>query len=281
MWPSVTAACRRRRVTEVAARGDVAVFSTSVVLLSDPRMSLVSMANSGRISKRPILPASRAGPARTRPRGGEPERRRARSTLVPITAGYTRRAVHGATLPGDPSVVAGGGLDGRPAPAVGGPGGAHQHIAQLAQLGRPGPFVERGGDIFGRTSHLVNAVRQVGRVVGRQHHRVCRQRPGLAPVQGGTLLVGPLTARLPAVLAATAHAGVGHVSTAPAARLGVGPAGHAADFSRPRSPSPVSLMFASRMPRVGLGTTQTVITFAKRTRIAPQPRGSIRSSTHG
>jgi hypothetical protein len=95
------------------------------------------------------------------------------------------------------------------------------------------------------------------------------------------LLVGPLPARLAAVLAATAHSGIGHVSTAPAARLRVGAAGHAADFSRPHSPSPVSLTFASRMPRVGLGTPQTVITFAKRTESHHSPEDVLRSSTHG
>jgi hypothetical protein len=40
------------------------------------------------------------------------------------------------------------------------------------------------------------------------------------------LLVGALPAGLPAVLAAAAHPGVGHVPTAPAAWLGVGTAGH-------------------------------------------------------
>lgn len=46
------------RVTAVAARS---AFLSRVVLLSDPRMSLVSMANSDRISKRPMLPAAKGG----------------------------------------------------------------------------------------------------------------------------------------------------------------------------------------------------------------------------
>jgi hypothetical protein len=35
---------------------------------------------------------------------------------------------------------------------------------------------------------------------------------------------------------------------------------------------PVSLKVASRMPRVGTGTTQTVITFAKRTDLHHSPK---------
>src|SRR5262249_34360503 len=50
-------------------------------------------------------------------------------------------------------------LDGHSAPAVGGPGGPDQHVAQVAQLGRRGPFVERRGDILRSASHLVNAIR--------------------------------------------------------------------------------------------------------------------------
>src|SRR5262249_31047532 len=59
--PSSAAGCGLRRVTEVAARCDVGTFLTSVVPLPDPRMSLVSMANSDGISKRPVLPISRGG----------------------------------------------------------------------------------------------------------------------------------------------------------------------------------------------------------------------------
>ena len=98
---------------------------------------------------------------------------------------------HGATVPGYPSLVvrrmrelsaSSRRSQRRSAPAVGGPGGPDQHVAQFAQFGCPGAFVERGGDILRRASHLVNAIRQVGGLVGRQHHRVGGQaaprRPG-------------------------------------------------------------------------------------------------------
>jgi hypothetical protein len=91
MWPTFNRRMRpfrvTRRVTEVAARIGLVVFSASVVRLSGPRMSLVSMANSGRISKRPILPASRGGPAST------------------CTPEYAWPTAHGATVPGYPSAV--------------------------------------------------------------------------------------------------------------------------------------------------------------------------------
>jgi hypothetical protein len=109
-----------------------------------------------------------------------------------------------------------------------------QRITQFAQYGRLGSFVERCSDILRRTSHLVNAIRQVGRIVGRQHDRVggqSRQAPGLTPVHRRPLLVCPLPAGLPTVLATTTHPDIGHVSTAPAARLGAGAAGHACDFN--------------------------------------------------
>jgi hypothetical protein len=103
-----------------------------------------------------------------------------------------RRTFHGATVPGYASVVvrhmavwfsirAGWAprretsrSDTHSAPAISSPGGADQRIAKFAQFGCLGSFVERCGDVFCRTSHLVNAIRQVGRLVGRQHHRVRR-----------------------------------------------------------------------------------------------------------
>lgn len=110
------------------------------------------------------------------------------------------------------------------APAVGGPGCPDQRVAQFTQFGCPGSFVKRRGDVLRRTSHLVDAIREVGRLVGRQHHHVAWQGRRLGPVDRGTLLVGPLLVgplptRLPAVLAATAHAVISHIATAPAARL--------------------------------------------------------------
>jgi hypothetical protein len=47
------------------------------------------------------------------------------------------------------------------APPVGGLGGAHQGTAQFAQFEGVGALVERDGDIFGRASHLIDAVGQV------------------------------------------------------------------------------------------------------------------------
>lgn len=64
--------------------------------------------------------------------------------------------------------------DAHPAPAVGGLSGAEQYLAELAKFKRPGAFLECGGDILGRTSDLVDAVGQVGGVIGRQHHRIRR-----------------------------------------------------------------------------------------------------------
>ncbi|CKM16965.1 Uncharacterised protein [Mycobacterium tuberculosis] len=52
------------------------------------------------------------------------------------------------------------------APPIGSPGGPDQLVAQIAQFGRRGSFVERGDDILGGASHLVNTIRQIGRVVG-------------------------------------------------------------------------------------------------------------------
>src|SRR5271155_1725093 len=128
---ALPAGCGSRGVTDVAARSDVlscstsalsstsiAVstsvdFSTGVVLLSDPS-SLVSMANSATISKR--RPCARLYP------------------------GYASPVVKRRS-------------DTDPAPAVGGARGPDQLVAQFAQLRRPGPLVERRGDVFGRAAH--------------------------------------------------------------------------------------------------------------------------------
>jgi hypothetical protein len=69
------------------------------------------------------------------------------------------------------------------APAVSSPGGSDQHVAKFAQFGCPGSFVERCGDVFRRTSHLVNAVRQVGGLVAGQQHRVGGDCRHVAPGQ--------------------------------------------------------------------------------------------------
>ena len=72
------------------------------------------------------------------------------------------------------------GSDTHSAPTVGGPGRLDQTSHSSRSSVCPGPFVERGSDVLGRASHLVNAIRQVGRVVGRQHHRVGGQRQAAA-----------------------------------------------------------------------------------------------------
>jgi len=169
--------------------------------------------------------------------------RRSRCIRSARTTGYTRPVVHGATVPGYPSVVfmrvsvcslvrRRGTVrtirsDAGAAPAVSGPGGTDQHVAQFAQFGCPGTFVERGGNVLRSASHLVDPVRQIGRVVGGQHHRVSGQSRHAPAVQRSPLLIRPLAARLAAVPAPTAHRRVGHVPTAPAARLRLGATGHA------------------------------------------------------
>ena len=107
---SARAVQRAEKTTDL---GQLALL-LDVVLLADPGMSLVSMANSGRISKRPILPAAKGGPASAG------------------TPAYAWPAAHGATLLGYPSVVVRSGLDARSAPTVGRAGGADQHVAQFA-----------------------------------------------------------------------------------------------------------------------------------------------------
>ncbi len=221
--------------------------STSVVLLSDPRMLLVSMANSDWISKRPLSPAATGRPAGTcaasrtgKLRRGAPGELAGQGSAVDVPHGPWRDCTRLAIAGGQAHVVGSSGWpvgssraaramrsDTCSAPAVGRPGGVDQRLAQLAEFGGLGALLECGGDVLGRTSHLVDAIREVGRVVGRQHHRIVGHRRSAVPVQRGPLFVGPLPARLPAVLAATAHSHVGDVSTAPAAGLRVGATAHA------------------------------------------------------
>ena len=136
----------------------------------------------------------------------------------------------------------------RSAPPVGGLGGSHQHSAQFTQFGSTRAFVQRGGDILRGASHLVDAVGQVSSLIGRQHHRVGRQGCAFHTVDRGPLLVGALPTRLPAVLAATAQAAVGDVSTTPAARLRADTTSHEHDFSRGACRIPVSWTVGSCSP---------------------------------
>lgn len=127
-------------------------------------------------------------------------------------------------------LLAGQPLDTHPAPTVGCPGGPQQLVAQFTQFVCAGSFVKCGGDVLRRTSHLVDAVRQVSRVLSRQHHSIGGQRqrgPRIAPGHHRPLFVRPLPARLPAVLAAAAHARVSNVAAAPAAWLRAGTTTHA------------------------------------------------------
>jgi len=146
-------------------------------------------------------------------------------------------AIYGETVPVTSQLALSAWLPGaqrsaRLPPAVGGRGGSHQRIAQFTQFGRRGSFVKRGSDVLCRASHLIDAIGQVGGLVSGQHHRVRRHRGTFYAIDRGTLLVGPLPARLPAVLAATAHPAVGDVAATPAARLRADATCHGADFSR-------------------------------------------------
>jgi len=97
------------------------LLHAKVVLLADPRISLVSMANSGGISKRPVLPASTQGTGAAH----------APRESVQAGAFCTGPAIPGATVPGNASTEFMRRSDGDPAPPVGGPGGLDQRIAQL------------------------------------------------------------------------------------------------------------------------------------------------------
>jgi hypothetical protein len=171
-------------------------------------------------------------------------------------------AIHGETVPvtsqlGLSAWWPGFQSSGRSAPAVGGHGGSHQRIAQFAQFGCPGSFVKRRCNVFCRASHLIDAIRQVSGLVSRQHHRVRRHRRTFHSVDRGPLLVGPLPARLPTVLAPTAHPAVSDVAPAPAARLRTDATCHGADFSRGKTGIPVSWDVESHGPGKILGTLLT------------------------
>lgn len=128
----------------------------------------------------------------------------------------------------------------RSAPAVGGLRGSHQRVTQLTQFGCRGSFVQRRGNIFGGASDLVDAVGQVGGLVGGQHYRVWRHRRTFCAVDRGPLFVGPLPARLLTVLAATSQLVVVDITSTPAARLRADATAHRADFSRGDTGFPVS-----------------------------------------
>jgi len=146
-------------------------------------------------------------------------------------------AIHGETVPATSQPI-----PSLSAPPVGGSGGPHQGVAELAKLWGAGAFVQRGGDIFGRASHLVNPIGQVSGLVGGEHHGVLGQRCALPAIDRRPLLVRALPARLAAVLAAPTQPAVtgGDGSAAPAARLRAVAACHGADFSRGAGRIPVS-----------------------------------------
>jgi hypothetical protein len=101
-------------------------------------------------------------------------------------------------------------------PAVGRPGRPHQSVAQFAQLRGLSSFFDRGRHVLRGASDLIDAIGQLGGLVGRQHHRIRRHRCAL---DLGALLVGTLAAGLSAVLTAPAKARVGDFTTTPPARL--------------------------------------------------------------
>jgi hypothetical protein len=177
-------------------------------------------------------------------------------------------AIHGETVPvtsqlGLSAWWPGYQSSGRSAPAVGGHGGSHQRIAQLAQLGSRGAFIERRRNVFCRASHLINAIGQVSGLVSGQHHRVGRQRRTFRSGDRGPLLVGPLPTRLPAVLAPPAHPAVGDVAATPAAWLRADATCHGADFSRGSTGIPVSWNVESHGPGKILGTLPTALALIK------------------
>jgi hypothetical protein len=110
------------------------------------------------------------------------------------------------------------------APPVGGLGGPHQRVAQIPQLLAISTLFDSGGDVLGGAAHLIDPVGQLSSLVGAEDHRICGYGGAF---HQGTLLVGPLPARLAAVLPAPAHPGIGDVAAAPPARLRAGTTRHA------------------------------------------------------
>src|SRR6201999_1144197 len=92
-------------------------------------------------------------------------------------------------------------------------------------------------------------VGEVSGLLRRQHHRISGQRRTLDTVDRGSLLVGALPARLPAVLAATPHPAVGVGPATPTAWLRADAACHGADFSRGAVRIPVSWTVGSHAYR--------------------------------
>ena len=125
----------------------------------------------------------------------------------------------------------------RLSPAVGRPCCPHQRVAQLAQFTVFGPFLDGDRDILGGTSDLVDAVRELGGLVGGQDDGIRRQR---GPPDHGALLIGALPAGLPAVLPPPTKLGVGDFTTTPATGLRLETTCHGPDCKPPRVQIPVS-----------------------------------------
>lgn len=96
----------------------------------------------------------------------------------------------------------------------------------MPQLLMRSAFTQGRGDVLGSASHLVDPVRQGRRLVGGEHHRVWCQRGRLPAADQGALLVGALSAGLPAVLPPPPDPSISHVAATPSARLGAGTAWH-------------------------------------------------------
>ena len=101
-------------------------------------------------------------------------------------------------------------------PAVGRLGRPHQSVAQFAKLRVLGALVDCRRDVFGGTSHLVNAVGQFGGLLGGQNDGI-RGQCGALDLR--PLLVCALPTGLPAVLPAPAETRIGDLPTTPPAGL--------------------------------------------------------------
>ena len=127
------------------------------------------------------------------------------------------------------------------APSIGSLRGADQRVAQGRQFWGRRALPDGDRDVFGRTAHLIYPIGEFGGFLGRQHDGIGWHRSSL---DNGSLLIGPLSARLPAVLPTPAQARVGHFAATPAARLWASATRHVMRLNR-------SPLRAGRMEEAG------------------------------